>query len=86
MGPGLDDCFYWHFFTITITTAHNQWLLKTRSIPHWTTSVFSSTGTTEEFLLTPLTALNDVKVKVTLRLTVSQSVNKSWHKAPTWSS
>jgi hypothetical protein len=26
-------------------TAHNQWLLKTRSIPYWTTSVFSSTVT-----------------------------------------
>jgi hypothetical protein len=26
-------------------TAHNQWLPKTRSIPYWTTSVFSSTVT-----------------------------------------
>jgi hypothetical protein len=26
-------------------TAHNQWLPKTRSIPYWTTSVFSSTAT-----------------------------------------
>jgi hypothetical protein len=26
----------------SIITAHNQWLLKTRSIPYWTTSVFSS--------------------------------------------
>jgi hypothetical protein len=44
-GSGLDDWIYWHFFTITITTAHNQWLPKTRSIPYWTTSVFSSTVT-----------------------------------------
>jgi hypothetical protein len=29
-------------------TAHNQWLSKTRSIPHRTTSVFSSTVTDEE--------------------------------------
>jgi hypothetical protein len=29
----------------SITTVHNQWLLKTRSIPYWTTSVFSSTVT-----------------------------------------
>jgi hypothetical protein len=29
----------------SITTAHTQWLSKTRSIPHWTTSVFSSTVT-----------------------------------------
>jgi hypothetical protein len=28
-----------------ITTAHNQWLPKTRSIPYWTMSVFSSTVT-----------------------------------------
>jgi hypothetical protein len=28
-----------------ITTAHNQWLPKTRSIPCWTSSVFSSTVT-----------------------------------------
>jgi hypothetical protein len=28
-----------------IITAHNQWLPKTRSIPYWTTSVFSSTAT-----------------------------------------
>jgi hypothetical protein len=27
---------------ITITTAHNWWLPKTRSIPSWTTSIFSS--------------------------------------------
>jgi hypothetical protein len=30
---------------IPIITAHNQWLSKTRSIPCWTTSVFSSTVT-----------------------------------------
>jgi hypothetical protein len=29
----------------SITTAPNLWLLKTRSIPYWTTSVFSSTVT-----------------------------------------
>jgi hypothetical protein len=29
----------------SITTAHNQWLSRTRSIPHWTTSVFSSAVT-----------------------------------------
>jgi hypothetical protein len=35
-----------------IITAHNQWLLTTRSIPDWTMSVFSSTVTNEESLLT----------------------------------
>jgi hypothetical protein len=29
----------------SITTAHSQWLYKTRSIPYWTTSVFPSTVT-----------------------------------------
>jgi hypothetical protein len=29
----------------SIITAHNQWLSKTRSIPYWTTGVFSSTVT-----------------------------------------
>jgi hypothetical protein len=31
-----------HLITITYITAHNQWLSKTRSIPSWTVSVFSS--------------------------------------------
>jgi hypothetical protein len=30
---------------LSILTAHNQWLSATRSIPYWTTSVFSSTVT-----------------------------------------
>jgi hypothetical protein len=39
-------------------TAHNQWLSKTRSIPYWTTSVFSSTVTNaDESLLTHWTSL-----------------------------
>jgi hypothetical protein len=29
----------------SIMTAHNHWLSNTRSIPYWTTSVFSSTAT-----------------------------------------
>jgi hypothetical protein len=33
----------------SIITAHNQWLPKTRSIPYWTTSAFSSTVT--DFIL-----------------------------------
>jgi hypothetical protein len=31
-----------------IITAHNQWLSTTRSIPYWTTSVFSFTVTNDE--------------------------------------
>jgi hypothetical protein len=48
----------------SIITAHNQWLPKTRSIPHWTTSVFSSTVTDlvliyESVTSSTATALND---------------------------
>jgi hypothetical protein len=49
MGSGLDDYIYWHFFQLqSIMTAHNQWLSTTRSIPYWTTSVFSSIVTNSE--------------------------------------
>jgi hypothetical protein len=46
----LDDLIYWHFYynysqLQSLVTAHNLWLPKTRSIPYWTTSVFSSTMT-----------------------------------------
>jgi hypothetical protein len=42
-GSGFDDWIYWHFFTITINyNSSNRWASKTRSIPYWTTSVFSS--------------------------------------------
>jgi hypothetical protein len=36
----------------SILTAHNQWLSKTRSIPYWTTSVFSSAVTNDERRIT----------------------------------
>jgi hypothetical protein len=47
---GLDGWIYWHCYynyieLQSIITAHNRWLSKTRSIPSWTTSVFSSTVT-----------------------------------------
>jgi hypothetical protein len=47
-GSGLDDWIYWHSYynhskLESIITADDQWLPKTRSIPYWTTSVFSST-------------------------------------------
>jgi hypothetical protein len=31
-----------------LITEHKQWLSKTRSIPYWSTSVFSSTVTNDE--------------------------------------
>jgi hypothetical protein len=37
----------------SIITAHNQWLSTTRSIPCWTTSVFSSTVTSDEQRISP---------------------------------
>jgi hypothetical protein len=36
----------------SVMTAHNQWLSKTRSIPYWITSVFSSTVMNDERLIT----------------------------------
>jgi hypothetical protein len=39
-----------------ITTAHNQWLSKTRSIPYWTTSVFSSTLADLVLIYEPVTS------------------------------
>jgi hypothetical protein len=44
---GLVD--FWRYLLrspiIILTITHNQWLPKTRSIPYWTTSVFSSAAT-----------------------------------------
>jgi hypothetical protein len=46
MVSGLDEWIYWRFFTLqSIATTHNQQQSKTRSIPYWTTSVFSSAVT-----------------------------------------
>jgi hypothetical protein len=39
-GSGLDDWIYWRLVLQSITTAHNEWLPKMRSIPYWTTRVF----------------------------------------------
>jgi hypothetical protein len=49
-GSGLDHCTYWHCYynrsyLQSVIPPPNQWLRKTRSIPYWTTSVFSSTVT-----------------------------------------
>jgi hypothetical protein len=54
-----------------IITAHNQWLSATRSIPYWTTIVFSSTAHTLNSFRIHL----QVKVKVILRPTVSRPVS-----------
>jgi hypothetical protein len=76
--------------TITITLNYNQWLSKTRSIPYWTTSVFSSTVTDLVLIYVSVTSTNDlritkvewrtknepvqVKIKVMLRPAISRPV------------
>jgi hypothetical protein len=40
-------------------TDHNRWLLKTRSIPYWTTSAFSSTMTDLVLIYEPVTSTID---------------------------
>jgi hypothetical protein len=51
-GSGFDDCIYWHFYYNykQLYQLTNQWLSKTRSIPYWTTSSFSS-AVTDLFLI-----------------------------------
>jgi hypothetical protein len=59
----MDDWIYWHFCYNYNQLAHNQCLPQTRSIPYWTTSVFSSTvtelGLIYESVTSTATALND---------------------------
>jgi hypothetical protein len=64
MGSVLDDCIYWHFFTLTLNYNSSQSLAaRTRSIPYWTTGVFSSAVTDDDSMLTHWTALYDVRLK-----------------------
>jgi hypothetical protein len=62
-----------------IITAHNQWLPKTRSIPYWTMSVFSSTVTNHKRRI-PAHILNSL-TKVTLTLTLTLTAFKSKSKS-----
>jgi hypothetical protein len=55
-----------------IITAHNQWLPKTRSIPYWTTSVFSSTVTNDERRITAHT-LNCLERRLSENLSNSRT-------------
>jgi hypothetical protein len=45
-----------------IITAHNQWLSETRSIPYWTTSVFSSTVTDLVLIYESVTSASIVRL------------------------
>jgi hypothetical protein len=62
MGSRCDDWVYWHFFTITFNSDSLQSVTLYDSFHSFfcAASVFSSTMTNNEFLLTPWTALNDV--------------------------
>jgi hypothetical protein len=56
----------------SIITPHNQWLYKTRSIPHWTMSAFPSAVMNDERRITThtLNSLVRVRARVALRLAV----------------
>jgi hypothetical protein len=56
----------------SITTAHNQRLPKTHSIPYWTTNVFFSAVTDLALIYESATSKSKKKVKVMLRSTLSR--------------
>jgi hypothetical protein len=61
-----------------IITAHNQWLFKTRSIPYWTTSVFSSTVTDLVLIYESVTSSASVVLWLTFhRWTLNSLTNES---------
>jgi hypothetical protein len=72
--------------TITLNynhiTAHNRWLSKTRSIPSWTTSVFSST--VADFSDDCLRLTNCSPESESYIASDGQSASPSWNKAPVW--
>jgi hypothetical protein len=53
-------------FIGTFTAAHNQWLLTTRSIPYWTTNIFSSTVTDSVLIYESVTSSASVVRWLTL--------------------
>jgi hypothetical protein len=79
-GSGLDDWIYWRFYyncssSQSLITGHNQWLSKTRSIPYWTMSVFSSTVTD----LVPIYESVNSSASVVRLLTLhSWTLNHDW--------
>jgi hypothetical protein len=51
-GSWLDDWTYWHLPLKSLTTAHNKWLPKTRSIHYWTECLlFHLSSTVTNFIL-----------------------------------
>jgi hypothetical protein len=67
-----------------IITAHNQWLSKTRAIPYWTTSVFSSAVTNAKRRV-PAHSLEASRVESESYVTTEvQSASLCCNKAPIW--
>jgi hypothetical protein len=56
-------------------TAHNQWLSKTRSIPYWTTSVFSSAMTDLVLIYESVTSSASIVRWLTLHSLNTQQLN-----------
>jgi hypothetical protein len=90
---------YYNYLQLqSLVTAYNRWLSKTRSIPSWTTSVFSSTATDlhEWRLSYEWLPADDSSTTVFngdcpmpdwteyYNTTDSQSASLSWNKAPGW--
>jgi hypothetical protein len=77
-------------FTVQpIITAHSQWLPKIRSIPYWTTSVFSSAVTDLVLIYESLTSstnglrLSRSQSQIQRHIaTDDQSFSQSWCRAP----
>jgi hypothetical protein len=66
-GSGLDDWIYWHFLfqalLITINYNSSQSMSKTRSIPYWTSSVFSYAVTDLVLIYESVTSsTNDLRI------------------------
>jgi hypothetical protein len=77
-GSGLDDCIYWHFFTIKINNSSSQLVAAYDfSIPYWTTSVPLWRMTDGEWLLTEsLNSLTEPETELLYdwRITINQFV------------
>jgi hypothetical protein len=63
----------------SIITAQNKWLSKTRSIPHWTTSVFSS-AVTDLVLIYESVTYESLRAKAERRLNAHSHESKSKSK------
>jgi hypothetical protein len=65
----------------SITTAHNQWLSKTRSVPYWTTSVFASTVNELVPIYESVTSSASVASWLTLHRWTLNSLTNEWRNS-----